>query len=154
MNLFSAAFLPGTTIPTRYTADGDNLSPPLQWQGLPAATRSLAIIADDPDAPRGTWTHWLLWDLSPELTGLAEGFTEMLRLGTSGTNDFHRRGYGGPAPPPGHGAHRYFFRLYALDTQLGVPTGAGRVELNQAMVGHVLARAELMGKYSRVASRG
>jgi Raf kinase inhibitor-like YbhB/YbcL family protein len=144
------AFSEGGAIPKKYTCDGADLSPALTWTGAPAGTKSLALIADDPDAPVGTWTHWIVWNIPPEAT-VPEGIekVESLSDGTrQGRNDFKRIGYGGPCPPPGK-PHRYFFKLYALDTKLDVKPGAGRKELEGAVKGHVLAQAELVGKYGR-----
>jgi Raf kinase inhibitor-like YbhB/YbcL family protein len=147
----STAFTAGGTIPARYTCDGANLSPALSWKDAPAGTQSLALIADDPDAPAGTWTHWILWNLPPQATLLPEGVppSETLANGArQGRNNFQRLGYGGPCPPPGK-AHRYFFRLYALDARLDQKPGAVRSELEAAMQGHVLAQSEWMGRYAR-----
>lgn len=147
----STAFANGGRIPAKYTADGPDVSPPLSWEGAPESTRSFAVICDDPDAPRGTWVHWLIWNIPPEKTGLPEGVPpdpELPDGSRQGTNDFGRIGYGGPAPPPGK-PHRYFFRVYALDTVLEVPPGARRPALEEAMRGHVLAYGELMGMYGR-----
>jgi Raf kinase inhibitor-like YbhB/YbcL family protein len=146
----TTAFQEGGTLPRKYTCDGSDLSPALTWTGAPAGTESLALIADDPDAPVGTWTHWIAWNIPPE-AALPEGVAkvESLSDGTrQGRNDFKRIGYGGPCPPPGK-PHRYFFRLYALDAKLDVKPGASRKELEHAMKGHVLAQAELMGMYGR-----
>lgn len=146
----TTAFSEGGTIPKKYTCDGSDLSPALTWVGAPAGAQSLALIADDPDAPIGTWTHWIVWDIPPE-AALSEGVAkvESLSDGTrQGRNDFKRIGYGGPCPPPGK-PHRYFFRLYALDTKLDVKPAASRKELEHAMKGHVLGQTGLMGKYGR-----
>ena len=151
LQLSSPAFPHGEAIPAKYTADGADVSPPLQWSDPPAETRSFVLICDDPDAPRGTWVHWLIWNIPADARRLPEGIPTKRELpdgARQGTNDFGRIGYGGPAPPPGK-PHRYFFRLYALDTVLDVPAGARRPELEQAMQGHVLARGELMGTYGR-----
>jgi Raf kinase inhibitor-like YbhB/YbcL family protein len=145
----SGAFANGGTIPRRYTCDGENLSPALEWTGESAGTRSFALIVDDPDAPVGTWNHWLLWNIPADVHALKEGFRPG-ELATSGVNDFGRPGYGGPCPPKGHGPHRYFFRLFALDTpNLEVSGQARRVELDRALANHVLARTEYMGRYER-----
>jgi Raf kinase inhibitor-like YbhB/YbcL family protein len=144
------AFPNGGTIPKKYTCDGPDLSPELSWASAPPRTQSLALIADDPDAPVGTWTHWIIWDIPPGTT-LPEGIAkiETLKDGTrQGKNDFRRIGYGGPCPPPGK-PHRYFFKLYALDTKLDVQAGANRNELESALKGHVLSQAELKGRYGR-----
>lgn len=149
--LTTTAFSAGGEIPKKHTCDGPDLSPTLTWSGTPAGTQSLALIADDPDAPVGTWTHWIIWDIPAKQAGLAENVlkTEMLPDGTrQGRNDFRRIGYGGPCPPPGK-PHRYFFRLYALDSKLNLRAGSSRAELEAAMKGHVLAQAEVMGKYGR-----
>ena len=146
----SSAFREGQPIPAAYTADGRDVSPPLAWSGVPADAASLALVCEDPDAPRGTWIHWVFYDLSPALTGLPEGVPPVEKPapgGVHGTNDFGRLGYGGPAPPSG--THRYFFRLYALDSRLGLAPGATRKQLSRAMEGHVRAEGELMGTYSR-----
>ena len=122
----------------------------MSWGGVPPEARSLALICEDPDAPRGTWVHWVLYNLPTGMTSLPEGIPARDTLaggGTHGTNDFGRIGYGGPAPPSG--THRYFFRLYAVGRALSLPAGASRQELLRAMEGHVLARGELMGTYSR-----
>ena len=147
----STAFSAGGPIPKKYTCDGDDVSPELTWSNVPAGTQSFALITDDPDAPMGTWTHWILWDVPAGATGLPEGVDkqETLDDGTrQGKNDFKRNGYGGPCPPPGK-PHRYFFRLYALGDTLNVKAGASRSELESAMHGHVLAEATLMGTYGR-----
>ncbi len=142
-------FRDGETIPKRYTCEGEDLSPAITWEDAPGAARSFVLIMDDPDAPAGTWNHWLLWDIPATETELAERFRPGV-TGASGTNDFGRRGYGGPCPPKGHGAHRYFFKLYALDVaSLSLATGARRAELDTAIQGHILAEAHYMGRYER-----
>ncbi len=149
--LSTTAFAEGGSIPARYTCDGANLSPALSWKDVPAGTQSLALIADDPDAPVGTWTHWLLWNLPPQASFLPEAAPPAASLDNGarqGTNDFRRLGYGGPCPPPGK-PHRYFFKLYALDTRLDLKPGAPRSALEQAMKGHILAQAAWMGTYER-----
>jgi hypothetical protein len=149
MQIKTTAFTDGSLIPRRFTCEGDDLSPALTWTDPPAGTAGFALIVDDPDAPRGTWTHWTLFDLPATTTGLAEGWRGGAG-GTSGRNDFGNPGYGGPCPPRGHGPHRYFFRLYALDVAtLGLAEGAARKDLERAMAGHVLAQAQLMGRYER-----
>src|SRR5919197_6162289 len=120
LEITSGAFEEGATIPRRHTCDGENVSPPLAWSGAPEGTRSLALIVDDPDAPVGTFAHWLAWGLDREAGGLGEGE----RAPSEGRNDFGRTGYGGPCPPRGHGRHRYFFRLYALAGELDLAAGA------------------------------
>jgi hypothetical protein len=147
----TTAFSPGGAIPKSYTCEGADASPDLSWSGAPVGVQSFALIADDPDAPVGTWTHWLIWNIPAQSTGLPKGVPkdETLRDGTSqGRNDFRRVGYGGPCPPPGK-PHRYFFKVYALDAKLDLRAGANRNELERAMKGHVLAQGELMGKYGR-----
>jgi Raf kinase inhibitor-like YbhB/YbcL family protein len=150
--LTSAAFKDGAPIAGKYTCDGVDVSPPLTWSGAPAGTRSLALIADDPDAPGGTWVHWVLYNLPAEVSELPENIAkvESLDLGSArqGRNDFRRPGYGGPCPPPGP-AHRYFFKLYALDTRLELKAGAQKKDAEAAMEGHVLGSAQLMGTYAR-----
>jgi Raf kinase inhibitor-like YbhB/YbcL family protein len=151
ITLTSTAFREGETIPKKYTADGENVSPPLQWGDPPAGTQSFALIADDPDAPRGTWVHWVLFDLPPGERGLEEGVpaVESLPNGAKhGKNDFGKLGYGGPSPPPGK-PHRYFFKGYALDKPLALSPGATKAQVEAAMKGHVLAEGRLMGKYGR-----
>ena len=147
----TTAFSPGGAIPTNYTCDGSDASPDLSWSGAPAGVQSFALIADDPDAPVGTWTHWIIWNIPPHNTGLLKSVPKDETLGDGtrqGRNDFKRIGYGGPCPPPGR-PHRYFFKLYALNAKLDLRAGANRNELEQAMKGHVLAQGELMGKFGR-----
>lgn len=151
MQLTSTAFSEGSTIPTEHTGDGRDSSPPLAWSGAPANTKSFALICDDPDAPRGTWVHWVLWDLPAQTHKLPEGVPAQKQLdggARQGVNDFRKIGYGGPAPPPGK-PHRYFFKLHALDTTLNLEPGATKAQLEDAMKGHVLAQAQLMGTYGR-----
>jgi Raf kinase inhibitor-like YbhB/YbcL family protein len=143
--LTSSAFEDGEGIPQRHTCEGDDLSPPLAWSGASEGTRSLALIMDDPDAPVGTFTHWFAWGIEPGSGALPEGAAAPVE----GRNDFGSVGYRGPCPPPGHGPHRYFFRLHALDADLELEAGAGREDLERAVEGHVLAVAELMGRYER-----
>lgn len=145
LKLSSVAFQEGKNIPARYTCDGQNISPPLEWTGVPEATQSLVLIADDPDAPAGTWVHWVLYNIEAGLTGLKEGVTG---VGVDGTNGFRKTGYGGPCPPKGK-AHRYFFKLYALDISLDLKPGAGKADVEKAMRDHILAQGQLMGVYSR-----
>ena len=149
--LTSTAFGNGGEIPRRYTCDAADLSPALTWSGTPAETQSLALIADDPDAPVGTWTHWLIWNIPAKATLLPEDTPkiELLDNGArQGRNDFQRIGYGGPCPPPGK-AHRYFFKLYALDARLDLKPGAGKGELERAIKPHILAETQWMGTYKR-----
>jgi Raf kinase inhibitor-like YbhB/YbcL family protein len=151
MQLTSTAFAEGGTIPKEYTGDGTDRSPPLKWSGAPATTKSFALIADDPDAPRGTWVHWVLFNLPPATTELAEGVPPEKTLPSGakqGKNDFGNIGYGGPAPPRGK-PHRYYFKLYALDTTLNLTEGATKQQVEGAMKGHILAEGRLMGTYGR-----
>jgi Raf kinase inhibitor-like YbhB/YbcL family protein len=151
MQLTSSAFAEGTPIPAKYAFDSTNLSPPLKWSGVPAQAKSLVLIADDPDAPVGTWVHWVLYDLPANLNDLPEGQPQGQSLpagGKQGLNDFKKLGYGGPCPPPGK-PHRYFFKLYALDQPLGLQAGASKREVERAMAKHVLAEGQLMGTYQR-----
>lgn len=145
IQLTSVAFSEGNTIPKRYTCDAENVSPPLQWTQIPAGTMSLALIMDDPDAPAGTWVHWVLYDVPPKQAGLAEGESG---VGVQGLNGFRKTGYGGPCPPGGK-PHRYYFKVYALDSLLNLPQGANKGEVEKAMQGHVLGVGQLMGLYSR-----
>jgi len=150
MELTSSAFQEGGSIPSLYTCDGKDISPPLRWSGTPAGTKSLALIVDDPDAPAGTWVHWVLWNLPVADGELAEGITAGPPLASGalqGKNDFGQIGYGGPCPP--YGTHRYFFNLYALDSTLPLKAGATKSKLEAAMKGHVLAQATCMGVYRR-----
>ena len=149
--LKSSAFAPSGTIPKKHTCDGPDQSPALDWSGVPEGTKTLALICDDPDAPVGTWVHWVLYDLPEDVARLSEGVppTNTIEQGASqGKNDFGKIGYGGPCPPPGK-PHRYFFRLYALDERLGLPPGAKKKDLLKAMDNHVLGQAELVGTYGR-----
>ena len=147
--LLISAFPDGGEIPVLHTCDGADVSPSLEWSGPPEGAQSFALIVEDPDAPAGTWNHWLLYDIPPTLNALAQGFKSGA-LGVSGANDFRRLGYGGPCPPKGHGQHRYFFRLLALDVpKLGLPQGARRPEVEAAIKGHVLGEAQYMGRYAR-----
>jgi Raf kinase inhibitor-like YbhB/YbcL family protein len=148
--LTSASFVHEESIPSKYTCDGEDVSPPLQWTDPPQGTQSFALIMDDPDAPVGTWVHWVLYGLPADARTLPEGVApdaELTSGGRHGKNSWGRLGYGGPCPP--RGTHRYFFELYALDVALEVDSGASKEQLLQAMEGHILAQAELMGTYSR-----
>lgn len=144
IQLTSAAFQEGGTIPKKYTCDGQNISPQLDWSGLPDQTKSLVLIVDDPDAPGGTFVHWVLYALPADLKGLSEGAS----TGVQGANSFRKSGYGGPCPPKGS-THRYFFKLYALDTSLSLKPGASKADVEKAAGGHILAQGQLMGKYGR-----
>ena len=151
IHIQSTAFAEGQPIPARHAFDQENISPDLQWSGVPSAAKSLVLICDDPDAPAGTWVHWVLYDLTPSMTGIPEGqpASATLDLGAKqGINDFKRLGYGGPMPPPGK-LHRYFFRLYALDLGPDLKPGLTKKELLKVMEGHILAQGELMGIYQR-----
>lgn len=151
MTITSSAFKMGSPIPKKYTGDGPDVSPPLSWEGVPQEAKSLALISDDPDAPVGTWVHWVIFNIPPTEKGLPEGIPkqEVLPNGAKqGLNDFRKIGYNGPAPPPGK-PHRYYFKLYALDTMLNLPSGVKKADLLKAMEGHILATAEYMGTYQR-----
>jgi Raf kinase inhibitor-like YbhB/YbcL family protein len=151
LELTSPAFREGDAIPQQYTGDGRNISPPLAWRNPPAGTRSLALTCEDPDAPRGTFTHWVVFNLPAELRELGESIPAETTLPNGmaqGTNDFGQAGYGGPKPPPGK-PHRYVFTLYALDQPLDVQPGATKAQLLAAMKGHVLGEAQLLGTYAR-----
>lgn len=150
IEITSTAFAPGALIPVQQTCDGKDLSPALAWEGIPADTQSIVIIAEDPDAPLKPFTHWVLYDLPPKIRQLPAGLPPQPFLETGGghgKNDFGRYGYGGPCPP--NGTHRYIFRLYAIDKLLDLPAGATKTEVLAAIAGHVKATGELMGKYSR-----
>ena len=150
MELKSSVFEAGGIIPKKYTCDGPDVSPPLSWSDVPAGTKSLALIADDPDAPMGTWVHWVSWNIPPTARALEEDVPKRDTLPNGmkqGTTDFRSIGYGGPCPPSG--THRYFFKLYALDTILNLPPSATKKDLEKATQGHLLAKTELMGKYAR-----
>jgi len=147
----STSFQNGGEIPRQFTCDAADVSPQLSWTDPPAGTKSFALIADDPDAPVGTWTHWVIFDLPAQTTSLQEGVTKVGEVpggGRQGRNDFRKIGYGGPCPPPGK-PHRYFFKFYALDRMLNLKPGASKQEVEQAMQGRILGTAELMGKYQR-----
>jgi Raf kinase inhibitor-like YbhB/YbcL family protein len=151
MQLKSTAFEDNGLIPKKYTCDGADVSPPLTWSKPPVGTKSIALICDDPDAPMGTWVHWVLYGLSPETTSLPENVPtqkEVLGGARQGITDFRRIGYGGPCPPKGP-AHRYFFKVYALDIELNLPAGATKQDVEKAMKGHIFAEGQLMGKYGR-----
>jgi Raf kinase inhibitor-like YbhB/YbcL family protein len=150
MEIRSSAFKHEDMIPAQYTCDGRNVSPPLQWSGAPAETNSFALICDDPDAPVGTWVHWVMFDIPATVNGLPENVPkseEVFGLGKNGKNTDGNFGYDGPCPPGG--THRYYFKLYALDALLNLKPGAAKEELLKAMKGHVLSEAQVMGKYKR-----
>jgi Raf kinase inhibitor-like YbhB/YbcL family protein len=149
--LDTKAFPKGGDIPVKYTCSGDDVSPALSWSGAPQDAKSFALIVDDPDAPSGTFTHWVVYDLPATTRKLLENISQgddVSGGGRQGRNDFRRVGYGGPCPPPGK-AHRYFFKLYALNSTLNLPPGASRHDVEAAMREHVLAQAELVGKFAR-----
>lgn len=150
INIKSAAFVPGGKIPWKYTCDGMDISPPLTWTSSPEGTKAFALICDDPDAPMGTWVHWVLFNLPANNTELHENVPPERELeggAKQGMNDFRKIGYGGPCPPGG--THRYFFKLYALDVEINLEAGATKEELLKAMEGHILAEGQLMGRYER-----
>ena len=150
IKLTSAAFEPGGMIPKQYTCDGQDISPPLSWGDVPDGTAGIALVCDDPDAPMGTWVHWVLFDLPADLRDLPENIPAVENLGIGGRhgiNDFRELGYGGPCPPGG--THRYYFKIYALDKLLNLPGGNTKAQLVKAMEGHILAEGELMGRYKR-----
>jgi len=150
ISLTSSAFAEGKTIPTKYSSEGDDISPPLAWSGVPKEAKSLVLICDDPDAPMGTWVHWVIYNLPPTTASLAEAVAPAKTRGDGsmqGYNSAGKVGYQGPMPPSG--THRYFFRLYALDKMLELKPGATRAELDGAMKGHILAQGQLMGTYTR-----
>lgn len=150
MQITSTVFKEGGMIPPRYTCDGQDISPPLEWKEAPPGTKSLALIADDPDAPMGTWVHWVIYNIPPNATRLEENIKpekESKDGMRQGKNDWPRIGYGGPCPPSG--THRYYFKLYALDAMLDLGPGATKADLLQAMKGHILRESRLMGKYKR-----
>ena len=145
IQITSSAFTEGGKIPHQYTCDDVDVSPPLSWSGIPTNTVSLVLIVDDPDAPAGTWVHWVLFNLPSDLNGLEQGGSG---IGVEGKNDFRRLGYGGPCPPKGS-THRYYFKVYALDTPLDLQSGATKAQVERLMQGHILAQGQLMGKYGR-----
>lgn len=147
----SAAFAMSAAIPAKYTCMGEDISPPLAWSEPPPGTQSIAVLCDDPDAPVGDWVHWVLFNLPPETRSLPEGVPPKPKLpdgSVQGLNDFGRIGYGGPCPPPGK-PHRYFFKVYALDTRLDLPPRATKKDLLRAMQGHILAQGHLIGTFRR-----
>jgi Raf kinase inhibitor-like YbhB/YbcL family protein len=150
MQITSSAFNEGDMIPARYSCDGEDLSPALAWSGSPGNTESFALICDDPDAPVGTWVHWVLFNIPGSAEGLQEGISadKTLQDGSvHGKNSWGRLGYGGPCPPGG--THRYFFKLYSLDKKLDLQPGASKGDVENAMKGHILGEAQIMGRYSR-----
>ncbi|MFW6132454.1 MAG: YbhB/YbcL family Raf kinase inhibitor-like protein [Planctomycetota bacterium] len=155
MDLSSEAFEPSTTIPVKYTGEGEDVSPPLRWSDLPSGTRRLALVMDDPDAPRDEpWVHWLIYNIPADAGGLDEGIApsespDRPAGAAQGRNSWDAVGYGGPMPPPGHGTHHYHFNLCALDEELNLPPGLTKDELLEKISAHVLAQAELVGTYER-----
>jgi Raf kinase inhibitor-like YbhB/YbcL family protein len=151
LELKSPDFTAGGNIPKQFTCDGADISPALEWDAPPAGAHSFALIADDPDAPVGTWVHWVIFDMPAKLHSLPQNFPKKEQAADGsrqGRNDFKKIGYGGPCPPPGK-PHRYFFKLYALDTKLNLKPGATKQEVERAMQGHILAQSEYIGRYSR-----
>jgi len=151
MNIESPAFRDGKAIPVKYTFDGENVSPPLVWDGAPPETKEFALICDDPDAPRGTWTHWVIYGISAGITGLPEGVPKEDTVKgdiNQGLNSGNRVGYDGPSPPAGR-PHRYFFMVFALDIELNLHPRATKEDLTEAMKGHILAEARTHGTYQR-----
>ncbi|PYL11904.1 MAG: YbhB/YbcL family Raf kinase inhibitor-like protein [Verrucomicrobia bacterium] len=144
MKITSSAFHEGGDIPSKFTCDESDTSPPLQITGIPSEAKSLVLIADDPDAPGGLFTHWLVWNIPPQTSSIAEGSAPQ---GVQGANDFGKSGYRGPCPPPGR--HRYSFKIFALDRELELRSGAKRSQVDAAMKGHVIAQGELVGRYAR-----
>lgn len=150
LEVTSSAFTEGDMIPKKYTCDGENISPPLAWSKPPLDTKSMAIINDDPDAPAGTWTHWVIFNIPATATSLPENIQPMKTLedgSVQGANDFRKIGYGGPCPP--FNVHRYYYKVYALDSLLDLKPGATKREVLGAMDGHILAEGMLMGRYKR-----
>ena len=150
LKLTSFAFAENQPIPPQYTCSGINISPPLEWMGIPKSSKTLAIIAEDTDAPGGTWAHWVVYNLPADTIGMVENLpsTEDLKGGGfQGKNDFEKIGYGGPCPPSG--THRYYFKIYALDNELPLKAGATKADVEKAMSGHILAQAQLMGTYRK-----
>lgn len=151
LNLKSESFTEGEFIPKKFTDDSADVSPALSWDKPPEGTKSIAIICEDPDAPTGAWVHWVMFNIKPDATSLSENIPKQLQvMGTvkQGTNDFGRIGYNGPKPPPGK-PHRYFFKIYALDTELTLPAASRKTEVEKVMESHILAKGQLMGKYKR-----
>ncbi len=151
ISISADGFKEGETIPEEFTCEGRNISPRLSWKGIPSGTKSIALIMDDPDAPKGTFVHWVLYNMNAKAQNLPKGMSLNPKLpdgSIQGMTDFGRPGYGGPCPPPGK-PHRYFFKIYALDTTLDLPPGATKGQVESAMKEHILAKGELMGKYSR-----
>lgn len=147
MLIESPAFAYEHTIPAKYTCSGEDVSPPLKFLQIPKEAKTLVLVVDDPDAPIGAFTHWVVWNIPSQVKELSEGAKELVNA-KQGTNGFRRQGYNGPCPPPGK-PHRYYFKLFALDTQLNVPDGAGKKDVEKAMEGHIIDQAEYMGTFGR-----
>lgn len=147
MLIESPAFVYEQTIPTKYTCSGEDVSPPLKFLQIPKNAKSLVLIVDDPDAPKGVFTHWVVWNIPPQTQELTAGAKELVNA-KQGINSFRKQGYNGPCPPPGK-AHRYYFKLFALDTQLNMADDASKQEVEKAMHGHIIDQAEYMGTFSR-----
>ena len=145
MKISSTAFEHNGQIPKQYTCDGSDVNPPLKFEGVPTEAKSLVLIVDDPDAPMGTWVHWVLWNIDPKTTEIEEN--SVPKSAKQGMNDFRKHYYGGPCPPSG--THRYFFKLYALDTTLNIGPTVTKADVESSMKGHILAKAELIGLYRR-----
>ena len=148
IHVTSSAFSEGANIPTRYACDGEDVSPHLSWSGKPEGTKSIALIADDPNAPGRTFVHWVVYSVPASAAGLPDGVSAEAEGHMEGRNDFGRRGYGGPCPPPGN-PHRYFFKVYALGSEPGLEAGARNADLARAMEGRILAEVQLMGTFQR-----
>jgi Raf kinase inhibitor-like YbhB/YbcL family protein len=151
MKLSSSAFASGATVPSQYTCKGTDISPALNWSGAPAHTASFALIMDDPDAPSGTWVHWVMWNIPQKAHSLPEGIAKSQELddgSRQGRNSFGKIGYNGPCPPPGQ-THRYFFRIYALDQSVNLQPGANRLDVDAAIKAHILAQGEYIGTFHR-----
>jgi Raf kinase inhibitor-like YbhB/YbcL family protein len=144
MTISSPAFADEQSIPAKYTCDGSDTIPPLAFASVPPAAKSLALVVDDPDAPGGTFDHWIVWNIPPSTSSVAEG---QAPPGTTGRSSFGKNAYGGPCPP--RGEHRYFFKLYALASTMNLPPSSGKADLEKAMKGHVIAQAQMMGRYKR-----
>lgn len=150
MKITSSSFKEGDLIPSKFTCDGENISPQMAWMDAPQGTKSFALIADDPDAPAGVWVHWVIYNIPPDTKELQEHTPKQKSIDNGalqGVNDFRKTGYDGPCPPGG--THRYYFKLYALDISLDKPAGLSKQELLDAMEGHILSQSQLMGKYKR-----
>lgn len=147
MKIESSAFKHNERIPAKFTCEGKNVNPPLKISDVPSQAKSLVLIMDDPDAPMGTWVHWIVWNIDPKTSEISEN--SVPSKSTQGITSFKSIGYGGPCPPVGHGIHHYFFKLYALDTVLNHPSSSDKRELEEAIKNHILAKAEIIGLYSR-----